>query len=152
VPPAPKVVAGAAVETPAQTPQVHVTSASPAASLGAAGAAPQPPATPASTFNTESREQVTASARSQNGKTVKVNLVSRLENLTASLRNQQTQAVGAQPVSVALIDRLESVTESLKSQGESVRVSPATVELVRRWENIAVRSAAPAIQPVVPVG
>jgi hypothetical protein len=55
-------------------------------------------------------------------------------------------------VSVALIEKLESVTESLKNQSESVQVSPATVELVERLENIAVRSAAPAIQPVVPVG
>jgi hypothetical protein len=53
---------------------------------------------------------------------------------------------------VALIEKLESVTESLKSQSEPVQVSPATVELVERLENIAVRSAAPAIEPVVPVG
>ena len=61
-------------------------------------------------------------------------------------------AAGAQPVSVALIERLESLTESLNSQGKPVEVSPAKAELVGRLETMAVRSAAPAIQPVVPVG
>ncbi|HLO50062.1 MAG TPA: S8 family serine peptidase, partial [Kamptonema sp.] len=80
---------------------------------------------------------------------VKADLISRLESVTETFRNQSVATTsGSNTVSAALIERLENITENLRSQDAPAVVIDNTVALVSRLESMVIKTSPKPVETV----